>query len=77
MLYVSAQLQCLARHALLRKSKNILNAKNLWQLKFNNESYQYMIWSKVLMQGKLIAAVAYTLRTKWNQFSLGGLCKQE
>ena len=31
---------------------------------------------KVLMQGKLIA-VAYTLRTYWNQFSLGGICKQE
>ena len=28
------------------------------------------------MQGKLIA-VAYTLRTYWNQFSLGGICKQE
>ena len=31
---------------------------------------------KVLMQGKLIA-VSYTLRTYWNQFSLGGFCKQE
>ena len=31
---------------------------------------------KVLMQGKLIP-VAYTLRTYWNQFSLGGICKQE
>ena len=31
---------------------------------------------KVLMQGKLIA-VAYTLRTYWNQFSLGGISKQE
>ena len=28
------------------------------------------------MQGKLIA-VAYTLRTYWNLFSLGGICKQE
>ena len=28
------------------------------------------------MKGKLIA-VAYTLRTYWNQFSMGGLCKQE
>ena len=28
------------------------------------------------MQGKLIA-VAYTLCTYWNQFSLGGICKQE
>ena len=28
------------------------------------------------MQGKLIAIV-YTLRTYWNQFSLGGTCKQE
>ena len=32
--------------------------------------------TKVLMQGKLIA-VAYTLRTYRNQFSLGGICKQE
>ena len=31
---------------------------------------------KKVMQGKLIA-VAYTLRTYWNQFSLGGICKQE
>ena len=29
-----------------------------------------------VMQGKLIA-VMYTLRTHWNQFSLGGICKQE
>ena len=28
------------------------------------------------MQGKLIM-VAYTLRTYWNQFFLGGICKQE
>ena len=31
---------------------------------------------KNVMQGKLIA-VAYTLRTYRNQFSLGGICKQE
>ena len=31
---------------------------------------------KGVMQGKLIAVV-YTLRTHWNQFSLGGICKQE
>ena len=31
---------------------------------------------KDIMQGKLIA-VAYTLRTYWNQFSLGGICKEE
>ena len=30
----------------------------------------------VIMQGKLIA-VAYTLRTYGNQFSPGGICKQE
>ena len=35
-----------------------------------------IVWPKVIMQGKLIA-VAYTLRTYWNQFSLGGICKQE
>ena len=33
------------------------------------------MFSKVIMQGKLIA-VAYTLCTYWNQFSLGGVCKQ-
>ena len=37
---------------------------------------RFFICIKVLMQGKLIA-VAYTLRTYWNQFSLGGICKQE
>ena len=31
---------------------------------------------KVTMQGKLIA-VAYTLRTYQNQFSLAGICKYE
>ena len=31
---------------------------------------------KVIMQGKLIA-VANTLRTYWNQLSLGVICKQE
>ena len=31
---------------------------------------------KVIMQGKLIA-VAYSLRRYGNQFSLGGVCKQE
>ena len=34
------------------------------------------MYPKVIMQGKLIA-VAYTLRTYWNQFSLDGICKQE
>ena len=33
---------------------------------------QWTICIKVIMQGKLIA-VAYTLRTHWNQFSLGGI----
>ena len=32
--------------------------------------------SKVIMKGKSIA-VTYSLRTCWNQFSLGGICKQE
>ena len=35
-----------------------------------------IVTTKNVMQGKLIA-VAYTLRTYWNQFSLGGICKQE
>ena len=34
-----------------------------------------MIKNNVIMQGKLIA-VAYTLCTYQNQFSLGGICKQ-
>ena len=32
--------------------------------------------AKGIMQGKSIAVV-YTLCTYWNQFSLGGICKQE
>ena len=35
-----------------------------------------IIWSKGVMQGKLIS-VMYTLLTYWNQFSLGGIWKQE
>ena len=35
-----------------------------------------IVQDKVLMQGMFIA-VAYTLRTYWNQFSLGGICNQE
>ena len=31
---------------------------------------------KDVMQGELIS-VAYIMRTYWNQFSLGGICKQE
>ena len=34
-----------------------------------------MLATKGVMQGKLIVVV-YTLRTHWNQFSLGGICKQ-
>ena len=36
----------------------------------------YLAQTKGVMQGKLIAVV-YTLRTHWNQFSLGGICKQD
>ena len=32
-----------------------------------------LVLRKNVMQGKLIA-VLYTLRTYWNQFSLGGIC---
>ena len=39
-------------------------------------SWTFLVKAKVLMQGKLIAVV-YTLRKYWNQFSLGGICKQE
>ena len=37
---------------------------------------KYKVVTKNVMQGKLIAVV-YTLRTYWNQFSLGGICKEE
>ena len=43
-------------------------------LEYQGAETSYMC--KVLMQGKLIA-VAYTLRTYWNQFSLGGICNQK
>ena len=41
-----------------------------------NDSIKFSGVRKVVMQGKLIAVV-YTLRTYWNQFSLGKICKQE
>ena len=47
---------------------------NCSESRMNNQPYIGYI--KVLMQGKLIVA-AYTLRSNWNQFSLGGVCKQE
>ena len=40
------------------------------------ERERYKSTVKIVMQGKLIA-VGYTLRIYWNQFSLGGICKQE
>ena len=45
----------------------------VWKIE---ETFYKQAESKDLMQGKLIAVV-YTLRTYWNQFSLGGICKQE
>ena len=50
---------------------NLLINHEIIQFRSNNN-----MWNKVLMQGKLIV-VAYTLRTYWNQFSLGGIFKQE
>ena len=55
--------------------------KKIWLHIFWNNYFDYfsktvMDPPKVLMQGKLIAVV-YTLRTYWNQFSLGGICEQE
>ena len=41
-----------------------------------NSVVQWLICIKGVIQGKLIAVV-FTLRTHWNQFSLGGICKQE
>ena len=43
---------------------------------FPQTSAKNLRQGKVIIQGKLIADV-YTLRTYWNQFSLGGICKQE
>ena len=55
----------------------ILNDFNFRLNYFNCESLKHLTgWIKGVMQGKLIAVV-YTLRTHWNQFSLGGICKQE
>ena len=38
--------------------------------------FNFLAVCKVVRQGKLIA-IAYSLRTYWNQFSLGSICKQE
>ena len=45
----------------------------LWT--FDISDLDYLIQGQGVMQGKLIAVV-YTLRTYWNQFSLGGIRKQ-
>ena len=42
---------------------------------FESLTKQFNVQDKNVIQGKLIA-VAYTLRTYWNQFFLGGICKQ-
>ena len=42
----------------------------------NKQKSRNMDVGKVLMQGKLIA-FAFTLRTYWDPFSLGGICKWE
>ena len=47
-----------------------------WTVRPEARKDGHIVQNKVLMQGKLIA-VAYTLRTYWNQFSVGGLCKQK
>ena len=47
----------------------------LCQKYFKNKVFD-ILKIKGVMQGKLIA-VAYTLRTYRNQFSLGEICKQE
>ena len=56
--------------------KNVSIKKKLENIHFsevNKNLLIYILFYKVLMQGKLYA-VAYTY---WNQFSLGGICKQE
>ena len=46
------------------------------RLETEHEAVLGFVKTKVIMQGKLVS-VAYTLRTFQNQFSLGGICKQE
>ena len=41
-----------------------------------SSKYWGLVITKIIIQGKLIA-VAYTLRTYWNQFFLDGIRKQE
>ena len=60
-----------------QKSENdstLMNTIVYFNLK--TENIFQLVYSKGVMQGKLIAVV-YILRTYWNQFSLGGICKQE
>ena len=46
--------------------------KNIFSFPMNDDG----LWiTKNVRQGKSIAVV-YTLCTYWNQFSLGGICKQ-
>ena len=58
------------------KEKNLVEKVPTDLKKENLKKNYFCGLGKVLMQGKLIA-VAYTLCTYWNQFSLGGICKQE
>ena len=57
----------------LLKNSAITTLKFFW---YSAQTNLILISCKNVMQGKLIA-VAYTLRTYWNQFTLGGICKQE
>ena len=64
------------RSVCLHAVHDVLQKYFAFNILIKERKCQFQGRSKVLMQGKLIA-VAYTLRTYWNQFSLGGICKQE
>ena len=67
---LNKQKTCHVKASLIKKYVfQALLQRNRWALR-------NQLSTKDLMQGKLIA-VAYTLRTYWNQFSLVGICKQE
>ena len=51
--------------------KNYYPVKKIWTWTNN-------LWTPTQgYNARKVIAVAYTLRTYWKQFSLGGICKQE
>ena len=66
---------CIVHVELIKTSKFILDNFSICILRHKGK-YADLLVHKNIMQGKLIG-VEYILRTYWNQFSLGGICKQE